>query len=93
MVLVRKTVKAEGKFKRAPVPVVIKPIHSYLDEQGRGICPSCSKKVHFTELRDHLESEHRFTKAELDLLDAKVEQKSIWVQIWQGGLPGLGKNR
>lgn len=93
VVLVRRAAKAEGKFKRAPVLAAINPIHSYLDEHGKVKCPSCSKKVHFIELREHLKSEHRFSKTELDLLDAKDEYKSIWVQFVQGGLPGLGKNR
>lgn len=93
LVIVKRAAKADGRFVRAPALTANNPISSYLDERGRAKCLSCRKKVYFTELREHLGNEHLFTQNELDLLDAKVKYKSVWVQFVQGGLPGLGKKR
>lgn len=92
VVLVKKTAERKSKRAPTPTPTPIEPVRPYLDEQGRVICPSCGRKIHVTELREHLGSEHRFTKAQLALLEVKGEYKAIWVQVWQGGLPGLGKH-
>lgn len=91
VVLLRKMNKDNPTLQRAPVLTDKKPAQAYCDEQGRGSCPRCGEKVHFTELREHLGRKHGFTKAELKLLDGEFNRKSIWVQVWQGGLPGLGK--
>lgn len=54
-------------------------------------CPLCNKDFSEAEVLMHIRSEHKnelFRRAQ-----KRVQSKGVWVTIFQGGLPGLGKRR